>query len=277
MKKALSIFAVLLMFSALNVMAQDFCQGDFDDDSDVDADDVTTFLEHFGRSQFNNPCPPDGPAPVPKTGQTTSYATGDDGDYLWGVKFKWPNARFTDNEDGTVTDNLTGLIWLKNANCFGPRTWYNALSDCNGLASGICGLTDGSDAGKWRLPHIKELQSLIDFSHYPISLPSLHPFTNVLTGLYWSSTTFTSLNENAWFVAMFEGSVYYDFKSNDSNFVWPVRGGRQDAIPEGYPCSSTLQCGADYCCCYGSGPGDCNGEPTCCVSRELCEALSTCM
>ena len=48
----------------------------------------------------------------------------------------WPNPRFTDNSDGTVTDNLTGLIWLKDANCFGDRTWISALSDANGLASG---------------------------------------------------------------------------------------------------------------------------------------------
>jgi hypothetical protein len=56
------------------------CQGDLDYDGDVDADDVTVFLNNFGRSPFNNPCPPDGPAPVEKTGQTTSWATGDDGD-----------------------------------------------------------------------------------------------------------------------------------------------------------------------------------------------------
>ncbi len=56
-------------------------------------------------------------APVPKTGQTTSYATGDDGILQKGVV--WPIPRFKDNNNGTVTDNLTGLIWLKNANCFG--------------------------------------------------------------------------------------------------------------------------------------------------------------
>jgi len=58
-------------------------------------------------------------APVEKTGQTTYYEPGDDGDLKKGVV--WPNPRFTDNEDGTVTDNLTGLIWLKNANCFGAK------------------------------------------------------------------------------------------------------------------------------------------------------------
>ena len=56
-----------------------------------------------------------GSAPVPKTGQTISFGTGDDGDLQMGAK--WPNPRFTDKEDGTITDNLTGLTWLKDANC----------------------------------------------------------------------------------------------------------------------------------------------------------------
>jgi hypothetical protein len=57
------------------------------------------------------------PAPVPQTGQTASYAAGDDGDIQAGVP--WPVPRFTDNGNGTVRDNLTGLIWLKNASCLG--------------------------------------------------------------------------------------------------------------------------------------------------------------
>ena len=56
-------------------------------------------------------------AGVPKTGQTTFYATGDDGDLEKGVP--WPSPRFTDNGNGTVTDNLTGLTWLEDANCDG--------------------------------------------------------------------------------------------------------------------------------------------------------------
>ena len=78
--KRLILIAMVVLLSSSIAMAQDFCKGDFECDGDVDADDVTTFLEHFGRSQFNNPCPPDGVTPVPKTGQTTSYAAGDDGD-----------------------------------------------------------------------------------------------------------------------------------------------------------------------------------------------------
>ena len=54
-----------------------------------------------------------GPAPVPKTGQLTSYGNRDDGELQMGVV--WPDPRFTDNFDGTVTDDLTGLIWLRDS------------------------------------------------------------------------------------------------------------------------------------------------------------------
>jgi hypothetical protein len=200
-----------------------FCRGLADYDRDVDANDVTVFLSHFGRSQFNNPCPPDGPTPVPKTGQTTSYATGDDGDHERGVALVTP--RFTDNGDGTVTDNQTGLIWLKDANCFELRTWNNALSDSNGLADGSCGLTDGSNAGDWRLPHIKELLSLIDFSQYETALPSGHPFYSVQSSYYWSSTTYAYDTNNAWSIVINYGYLF-SFSDKTNEFcVWPVRGG----------------------------------------------------
>ncbi len=52
---------------------------------------------------------------LPETGQTTSYYAGDDGDFEMGVT--WPGPRFTNNGNGTITDNLTGLIWLRDANC----------------------------------------------------------------------------------------------------------------------------------------------------------------
>lgn len=54
-----------------------------------------------------------GTVEIPQTGQTTSYAAGDDGAVRTGVA--WPNPRFTDNGDQTITDNLTGLMWEKNA------------------------------------------------------------------------------------------------------------------------------------------------------------------
>jgi len=164
-----------------------------------------------------------GPAPVPKTGQTTLYATGDDGDLEKGVA--WPSPRFTDNGDGTVTDNLTGLIWLENANCFGARTWLQALSDCNGLAAGSCGLSDGSSAGDWRLPNRYELESLLDISNWNPALPTGHPFTGVQSTYYWSSTTYGADTFYAWLVYLSTGIVYHGNKLYFTYNVWPVRGG----------------------------------------------------
>lgn len=77
----------------------------------MDGSDATVLKNDFGRSIFKNPCPPDGPAPLPRTGQTTSYTPGDAGALQRGVG--WSEPRFTDNEDGTIKDNLTRLIWLK--------------------------------------------------------------------------------------------------------------------------------------------------------------------
>jgi hypothetical protein len=163
------------------------------------------------------------PARVPKTGQTTSYATGDDGDLEKGVA--WPSPRFTDNGDGTVTDNLTGLIWLKDANCFSTKTWANALTSANTLNSGECGLTDGSAEGNWRLPNIRELMSLLDYGRLDPALPSLHPFSGVQLSSYWTSTMTASGSPNyAWLVGLRYGSLETYHKDN-SYYVWPVRGG----------------------------------------------------
>jgi hypothetical protein len=158
---------------------------------------------------------------VLKTGQTTSFAPGDDGFYQAGTPV--PSPRFTDNGDGTVTDNLTGLIWLKNANCFEGRTWLDALSDANGLHSGECGLTDGSERGFWRLPNLNELTSLLDLGTFSPALAAGHPFMNVAS-TYWASTTFAINTFSAWFVNFTDGGVGSNDKTS-SNFVTAVRGG----------------------------------------------------
>ena len=156
----------------------------------------------------------------------------------------WPNPRFTDNDDGTVTDNLTGLIWLQDASCIdvlGGVTfasekldWAEALTWSNAMANGSCSLTDGSTAGDWRLPNMKELQSLIDFA---FSSPALSDaagtvqwtdgdaFTGVQSGNYWSSTTSAASKLTARFVFLFNGSVSNGNKTVNL-FVWPVRGGQ---------------------------------------------------
>ena len=193
---------------------------------------------------------------VPKTGQTECWdiegnlinceGTGQDGEYQLGVLpvvyssdgiygsytvYGWLGIRFTDNLDGTVTDNLTGLIWLKNAYCFGPREWTNALSYCNSLATGSCSLTDGSSAGDWRLPNINELHSLVDPTQTTSpALPVNYPFTQVQSTNYWSSTTYTwggvpPDRYKTWTVILTTGYVVSGRKAYDRFPVWPVRSG----------------------------------------------------
>jgi hypothetical protein len=171
-------------------------------------------------------------AGVPRTGQTISYATGDDGDLERGVA--WPTPRFTDNGDGTVADNLTGLIWLKNANCGGTKTWANALTFANSLrdgwtgdgSGGDCGLSDASTAGQWRLPNVRELQSLIDYRVFNPALPGGHPFTSVQSDLYWSSTSGSSGSSIAWRVNVGGGHVEPVDGKGNLYYVWPVRDGQ---------------------------------------------------
>ena len=239
MKQIVLITLVVFLSSSMS-LAQNFCQGDFNYDGNVAADDVSTFLAHFGRSQFNNPCPPDGPTPVPKTGQTTSYYEGDDGDLEKGVE--WPNPRFTDNGNGTITDNLSGLIWLKDANCFGRRNWEEAITDCNVLAAGenLCSsgtfsLTDGSSGGDWRLPNKFELESLLDIRYWNPALSNTagngqwsygDPFINLEPSLwYWSSTTYAYDTNTAWCLHM-PWAKWSNAEKSWTTYFLPVRGGR---------------------------------------------------
>ncbi len=189
------------------------------------------------------------PAPLPETGQTDCYKSdgntrsctcGDpncpsrqDGALQKGVA--WPDPRFTDNGNGTVTDNLTGLIWLEDASCTnlagtdaeGRGNWATAISAANALAQGTCGLSDGSDPGDWRLPNVRELHSLIDYGQVNPALPSGYStfFTGVQSDVYWTSTTYADFTSFAWHVRLYDGYVHYGSKAL-TYYVWPVRGGQ---------------------------------------------------
>jgi len=182
-----------------------------------------------------------GPAKVWKTGQTDCYdvsgaiapcaGTGQDGEYQAGEPL--PDTRFVDNADGTVTDNLTGLIWLKNMDCFGWSVWSDALTDANGLAHGACGLTDGSEAGDWRLPNSLESISLTDFSQTGPMLTAGHPFINFTNKSQWTSTNYLSLPVRSFYLSVSTGSYGYIDKSFEELFIaWPVRGSSIIDIPE---------------------------------------------
>ncbi len=161
----------------------------------------------------------------PQTYQPISCAnTGQDADVQAGVPF--PAPRFSDNRNGTVTDKLTGLVWLKQADAFGTRTWHQALAACNSLCAGAAGLSDGSVCGDWRLPNAFELRTLMDYSMFNPALTAGHPFPDVSTSLYWSSTTVASAPNLARFVFVGIGPSVWDHKSVLMH-VWPVRGGQK--------------------------------------------------
>ena len=178
-------------------------------------------------------------ASLPRTGQTISYASGDD--YAMQKGVAWPGTRFIDNANGTVSDQLTGLVWLKNAGCINASNWATALTAANQLASGACGLTDGSSAGEWRMPNANELESLVDVSKTNPAVSAGHPFTNINTAkAYWSSTTYMALTSNAMAIRFSDGrwingidagdGGFNNNKTASANAVWPVKSGSAGMI-----------------------------------------------
>jgi hypothetical protein len=155
-----------------------------------------------------------------------------------GYGVAWPNPRFTDNGNGTVTDNLTGLIWTKNANCNGiPVIANNIYLVINYMANGSCGLTDGSVAGQWRLPNIREMQSLVHYDYNNPALPNTSgtgkwsagdPFTNVQSNCYWTSSRLAPMMTIIWSVNLGQGDLPLKDPTQPTItcYTWPVRGGQ---------------------------------------------------
>jgi len=140
-----------------------------------------------------------------------------------------PDPRFMDNKDGTVTDNLTGLIWLKNAKCFGMMDWESARLVVKRLQDGDCGsdpalvLSDGSSAGDWRLPTMRELSALIDYSRRNPALPTGQVFSGFPSGYFWSATLLDYHPGIAWIVYIESGTICYEAVKNHAGHIWPVR------------------------------------------------------
>lgn len=123
---------------------------------------------------------------------------------------------FTDNGDGTITDHLTQLVWQKIPNTT-SFTWEQAIAYAEALEIG--------GASDWRLPNIKELQSLNNES---LSNPSVTTtyFSTIGIKNYWSSTTLLPNPNNlnsAWYWNTQFGITSYDSKTN-TNYVICVRG-----------------------------------------------------
>ncbi len=179
-------------------------------------------------------------APVTRTGQTNAVRAGDDGEWQNGVS--WPVPRFsvlgdTNAPDDALTncvrDNLTGLIWARNANLAagwsssaGSSTWAQAFDVVTNSAGPVNGSTYGG-YDDWRLPNVQELWSLHDFGNPP--LPSGHPFVNVQTHYWTSSSCAENTLNTAWMLVGSYGGLLPANKTTGYwgtfPWVWPVRGG----------------------------------------------------
>lgn len=213
-----------------------------------------------------------GTVKLPKTGQTTCYDnsgasigcanTGQNGELQKGVA--WPNPRFTTKADTSVTDNLTGLIWVPNGNLMSTRdpsfdtdrfgtdtvndgkvTWQHALDYVAKLnAENYLGHND------WRLPNRTELKSLAIYGQTnPATWLNTQGFTSAQAFWYWSSTSYTYVAQDAWIVGMFDGDVLRGTKDDGLNFcyVWPVRAGQNTGAPAEQPKTGQT-------ICYSSDP-----------------------
>jgi len=168
-----------------------------------------------------------GASRLPATGQTTTVATGDDGAYQTGCPME---GRFVDNGDGTVTDNCTGLMWQQETadmngdeviTPWDPNTgspdatnWQQALQYCEGLTLGEDGYAD------WRLPNIRELQSIVDYGR---ATPATDPVFSTEPAYYWSSSTIVSDSSSAWYVNFSVGNVDAHRRKTLPGYVRAVR------------------------------------------------------
>ena len=163
---------------------------------------------------------------LPDTGQTVHYSTapGDDSDYRpAAVQPKYTVYNGGVETSSYTVDNITGLMWVTNPGDMsggqyvssGTYTWENALNKCESLSYAT--YTD------WRLPNIKELQSIVDYSRLN---PSIDPayFLNTLNSYYWSATTYVPATTSAWYVYFGPGTIYFNDKAT-AYFVRCVRGG----------------------------------------------------
>jgi len=157
----------------------------------------------------------------------------------------WANGyRYVDCGNGTVTDQVTGLIWLAKSDCFNfSVSFAEANQTAQTLRSGTCGLSDNSVQGQWRLPTKAEWEATLLMPAAPCTFPALtndagsacwgdgpSSLLNVVADAYWSSTAKYSVElpnsadrmRFAWKgnlgVAGIEPTL-----STDTYRIWPVR------------------------------------------------------
>jgi len=214
---------------------------------------ITQCTDDVAAALGGAPLPVCQPPPL-KTGQTTAYGTGSDGDLQKGA-----SQSFTDNGDGTITDNTTGLMWEKKSDDGDPLhdkdntySWCADVSpmdfmcdngtnamDGTMVTTFLAGLNGGSGfAGHsdWRIPNANELESIRNLENVnPATYSAFNTgcaATCTVTmcsctqsDAYWSSTTDQINPVHAWYVDFTDGILYANPKINNFFYVRAVRGG----------------------------------------------------
>jgi hypothetical protein len=109
-----------------------------------------------------------------------------------------PPGRYVLTTD-TVRDSQTNLTWQRS----GPSAVYNqpdATLYCQGLSLG--GFATG-----WRLPNLKELQTLVDVRSINPAIDSV-AFPGTVSSAYWSSSPYVISTADAWVVGFYYGQSY---------------------------------------------------------------------
>jgi hypothetical protein len=179
--------------------------------------------------------------------------------------------RYTDNGDGTVTDDVTGLVWQQTAHS-GVVRWSS--TDANATAEGLCSQLTLGGYKDWRLPRLRELNSLVQLGNNPTIDATAFP--NTRSGQYWSAS------ETDWEVILYEQAWVVDF-SNGSNTALDkgdyvlVRcvhgsGGTDCTCSDSWSCTDSCgnsnaaatSCHGMQCSADGSGNDTCgNPDPAC--------------
>ena len=121
------------------------------------------------------------------------------------------STRFTIVLNGTaVKDNHTGLIWEQE-----PDTEHDVWS----RSVARCATKDVGGQKSWRAPTVDELKTLIDASQHDPALPAGHPFSNIKSEIYWTSTPHPTDDIVAWQISFFSGEPVTDQKSGTRR-VW---------------------------------------------------------
>lgn len=146
-----------------------------------------------------------------------------------------PDGNFTDNSDGTVTADDTGLMWQQDKSAV-KLSWDAVLTYCENLT--LAGYDD------WRLPNVIELRSIVDYTTFDPAINTTY-FPDDWSSIFWSSTSSpwtrpSSPNNDAWnIVSLYNGFITFGNSDKDTE----TRYGR--CVREGVPPTVTSNSPAD--------------------------------